>query len=680
MSYQNQFQNQNNVYTYQNANYVNNNQMNQNYNYQSINVNANNYPNSNFNNNMNNQTYNVYNSNQNQYNQSQKNSSGYTQTVHKTTCTNCMKKFLNILLWIVFIAIFVCLIATSYALYVAILFAILYLIYLCVEFNSETFSFVRNIKYDVSMYNYMGELFQQHPYIIFCCELFHYENHHYINKDQHGKILNSHSETRKVVTRTNEYNMPYCSCKDVSGLFNLDYETAQHVNKPLVKLYLKNEINFADEISYSDYLKYKNDFWENNRYYDEYMNYWEKRGIDNFEEYNLICLDKRKKPPCLNCCVYVLCIFLMLGEVYKCYVDKFCFAQHYTIRKIISTRYNLIQDNYNDKYNNMTPMLNIYSQQYNYNYNQTGYYSSTYNVIAPTQQELNAAKAYNSYIPQYPTQNVGYSSYIVNDWVDMGNINYNSPPPDYMYPGDKPLPSNLIREKYQKEFQHINIINVQEPKPQQPSYQPIQQPIQQPVQQTVQKPVEQKPVQKPVEQKPVQKPVEQKPVEQKPVQKPVEQKPVQKPVEQPVQPVQQNKPTEINQNIINQPTVKESDLIDIKNQEALLFDDEPKNENQINIQNESNTKNEGGQKTNGNVISVPEIQTNQQTNLNVQLIEEEPKEEVQPIIQTNTTNTNNNRSRVKKGGKAAEVPNNIINEINENENQINIANAQADLF
>ena len=198
MSYQNQFQNQNNVYTYQNANYVNNNQMNQNYNYQSINVNANNYPNSNFNNNMNNQTYNAYNSNQNQYNQNQqiqnqynqpqKNTSGYTKTVHETTCSNCMKKFLNVLLWIVFIAILVCVVATSYALYVAIVFAVLYLIYLCVEFSSETFSFVRNIKYDVSMYNYMGELFQQHPYIIFCCELYHYENHHYINKDQHGKI------------------------------------------------------------------------------------------------------------------------------------------------------------------------------------------------------------------------------------------------------------------------------------------------------------------------------------------------------------------------------------------------------------------------------------------------------------------------------------------------------------
>jgi hypothetical protein len=60
---------------------------------------------------------------------------------------------------------------------------------------------------------------------------------------------------------------------------------------------------------------------------------------------------------------------------------------------------------------------------------------------------------------------------------------------------------------------------------------------------------------------------------------------------------------------------------------------------------------------------------------------EEPKEQVQPIIQTNTTTTNNNRSRVKKGGKAAEVPANIIsNEINENENKVNIANAQADLF
>ena len=654
MSYQNQFQNQNNIYTYQNANYVNNGQMNQNYNYQSINVNANNYPNNNLNSNLNNQTYNVYNnnSNLNQYgsnNQPQINSSGYTKTVHNTTCANCMKKFLNILLWIVFIAIFVCLIVGNYALYVAIVFVILYIIYLFVEFSSETFSFVRNIKYDVSMYNYMGELFQQHPYIIFCCELYHYENHHYINKNQHGKIISSYSEKRKVTTRTNEYDMPYCSCKDVSGLFNLDYETAKHVNKPLIKLYLKNEINFADEISYYDYIKYKNDFWDNNRFYDEYMNYWEKRGIDRFEEYNLICLDKRKKPACLNCCIYVLCIFFMLGEVYKCYVDKYCIAQHYTIRKIISTRYNLIEDNYNDKYNIMNPMLNIYSQQYNYDYNQTGYYSSNYNIIAPTQQELNAAKAYNSYIPQYPTQNVGYSSYIVNDWVDMGNINYNSPPPNYMYPGDKPLPSNMIKgEKYQTEFQHINIVNIEEP--------------------------QQHPIQQQSQQKPVQQQSQQKPIQQQ------SQQPQQKPIQPIQQPIQQIKPTENIQNTNNtQLAVKEPITINNNNQEAVLFDNEPKIEEQPKIQKESNTNNDR-QKINDNAVFVPDLQVNQQVML---LDEDEPKEQVQPIITSNTTNTNNNKSRVKKGGKTVEVPNiinNEINEINENDNKVNIANAEAELF
>ena len=112
----------------------------------------------------------------------------------------------------------------------------------------------------------------------------------------------------------------------------------------------------------------------------------------------------------------------------------------------------------------MNPMLNIYSQQYNYDYNQTGSYLKNYNSIAPTQQELNAAKIYKNYIPQYSTQNVGYSSYIVNEMINMGNINYNSPPTDIMYSGDQPLPSNMIIGNNQ-------------------GYQQYQQPIQQPVQQ-----------------------------------------------------------------------------------------------------------------------------------------------------------------------------------------------------
>ena len=155
----------------------------------------------------------------------------------------------------------------------------------------------------------------------------------------------------------------------------------------------------------------------------------------------------------------------MLGEIYKCYVDKYCIAQHFTIRKIVSTRYNLLEENNHIKYNNMNPMLNIYSQQYNYDYNQTGSYLTNYNSIAPTQQELNAAKIYKNYIPQYSTQNVGYSSYIVNEMINMGNINYNSPPPDFMYSGDQPLPSNMIIGNNQGYQQY--------------QQQPFQQPVQQ---------------------------------------------------------------------------------------------------------------------------------------------------------------------------------------------------------
>ena len=554
MSSQQQFQNQNYIYTYQNANYANNGQMNQNYNYQSVNVNANNYPNSNVNNNLNNQAYNAYNSNeklnqQGSNNQSQKNKDK-TELVHKTTCANCAKKFLNILVWLAFISIFVFPILNIKRLIGIIIFAILYIVYLFVEFSSETFSFVRNIKYDESMVDYMGGLFKQHPYIIFCCECYHYRHH----RGRSG----SSSRTR-VVSRTSQKEMPYYSWKDISGLFNLDYENAKYANKPLIKLYLKPEINFADEISYYDYVLSKKEFWNNNRYYDQYMKYWEKRGIDKLIEYNLICLDKRKKPCCLNCGVYVLYTLLMLGEIYKCYVDKYCIAQHFTIRKIVSTRYNLLEENNNIKYNNMNPMLNIYSQQYNYDYNQTGSYLTNYNSIAPTQQELNAAKIYKNYIPQYSTQNVGYSSYIVNEMVNMGNIDYNSPPTDFMYSGDQALPSNMINRQQKNETEYENINNIQ-------SQQYLQQqPFQQPVQQ------------------------------------------------------QQ-------------------------------------------IQNNNNIQ--------------PQFNVNQQA-----MLIEEPKEQVQPIITSNTANANNNNNgRVKKGGKTVEFPGANNNEINGNDNKVNIANAEAELI
>ena len=61
------------------------------------------------------------------------------------------------------------------------------------------------------MIDYMGQLFKQHPYIIFCCECYHYK---YLRKGPR-----SSSKTR-VVTRTSQNEMPYYSWKDISGLFN----------------------------------------------------------------------------------------------------------------------------------------------------------------------------------------------------------------------------------------------------------------------------------------------------------------------------------------------------------------------------------------------------------------------------------------------------------------------------
>ena len=195
----------------------------------------------------------------------------------------------------------------------------------------------------------------------------------------------------------------------------------------------------------------------------------------------------------------------------------------------------------------------MFTTKYNYDYNQTGSYLTNYNSIAPTQQELNAAKIYKNYIPQYSTQNVGYSSYIVNEMVNMGNIDYNSPPADFMYAGDQALPSNMINRQQKNETEYENINNIQSQQYQQ-------------------------------------------------------------------QPVQQQQ-----------------------------------------IQNNNNIQ--------------PQFNVNQQA-----MLIEEPKEQVQPIITSNTTNANNNNGRVKKGGKTVDFPGANNNEINGNDNKVNIANAEAELI
>ena len=333
------------------------------------------------------------------------------------------------IIWLSIIAIIVGkIINNKYVLIIGfIFFGITYPIYIIIQFCSTTCQYLKNINTDQNMYEKMGRLFITPPVINFYAECYHYVTHHYTTRDKKGHT-HRRSTTRKVVTYRDSYNLPYYSCKDVSGLFLLNSNEAEIKNKIFIKLNLKKEINFADTISYSDYIGQKDLFWKRNRYLDRYMDFRETRYIPGMEEYNLIKIGKLK-PKCFGTCWFVLSVLLTVGQFYNKYIDSFCIYQKFKIRKLISTRYNLLDEQYIQQYQPLMPQLNLVVQQFNYDPKNTGYCSVDVEPVLPTKEEIEQAEKYQDQIPNYGiTSNSG----VIQDIPQFNNPNYNVPPPAYI--------------------------------------------------------------------------------------------------------------------------------------------------------------------------------------------------------------------------------------------------------
>ena len=236
------------------------------------------------------------------------------------------------------------------------------------------------------MYEKMGQLYRTHPDICFHCECYHYETRTYHERDSEGR-MQTRTETIRVVTYSESFSIPYYSSRDVSGLFYLNCDQANVQKKNYIKLKLKEEINFADAISYMDYEYYKSEFWRRNRFRDVHMDFHETRTIPGLRHHNLVKIGN--KDPCsVNCFWYFLFTMLTFCQFYKSYVDSFCVNQKYKVRKIVSTRYDLNQPIYTEKYSQLIPQINLITQQYNYQPNDYNYLNNEVQVNLPTQEEL----------------------------------------------------------------------------------------------------------------------------------------------------------------------------------------------------------------------------------------------------------------------------------------------------
>ena len=304
---------------------------------------------------------------------------------------------------------------------------IVYILYVICEFCSSLASFLCNKTDENGIKNIMENLVRTPPTIDFWCECYHYETRivrvgappkkgggrksgggapkrgaapHGAGGARRGPSHSSgpkyRSKTRRIVTwRENAY-FPYYSARDVSGLFEILDDRKSAMGKAYVKLEVLPEINFADAITYWDYENFRTDFYNRNRWRDQYMDYRETRDVPGLNPLNFIRI--RDTEPCgVNICMFIIFTILPFAEFYKCYVNSFCLNQSFKIRKLISTRYDLNQD----QYNYFVPSFNIPAGQQAFDASYYNYINNDYQLKQPTSEELSQAAAYQDRIPKY---------------------------------------------------------------------------------------------------------------------------------------------------------------------------------------------------------------------------------------------------------------------------------------
>ena len=114
---------------------------------------------------------------------------------------------------------------------------------------------------------------------------------------------------------------------------------------------------------------------------------------------------------------------MTFAELYKPYVNSYCIEQKYKVRKIVSTRYDLNNPEYEQKYQNLNPKINLIEQKYDFQPQEYNYLNNEYSVNYPTEEELEEAEKFKDKIPEYTLSNKGII--LDNDMQDNKNEIFN---------------------------------------------------------------------------------------------------------------------------------------------------------------------------------------------------------------------------------------------------------------
>ena len=277
-----------------------------------------------------------------------------------------------------------------------------YIIYLGLELYSGTSLYLRH-KGEGSITEEMAKFFYLVPRYNFYCQCYHYKHYETtttkIYSDGHTSSSTSYSK-QKIITHSENYYMPYVSCRDVSGPFNLNCNDSDLIGKSFIKLKLYYEFYFADPVSYMDYIDSLCRFKTTNGRRDTEMYFNETIDLPGFNRYNIFRITEND-PGKVSFCLFIFSAIFGFCELYKMYIESQSITRTFRIRKIVSTRFDLGSQFFEQKYTSLIPSLNLGKGQIYYKQNIYVYQNPDMGESLPTQEELRNAAMYENKIPEY---------------------------------------------------------------------------------------------------------------------------------------------------------------------------------------------------------------------------------------------------------------------------------------
>jgi hypothetical protein len=229
---------------------------------------------------------------------------------------------------------------------------LVYLGYVIYFFCYRSFSYLRhNFNKKTILEDDMKNLFYTPPQLEFHVECYHYET-----RTSYSRSGGTRTRRVKVVTHKESEIFKYYTWRDVSGAFTLKISEANKNHKPFIQLDLILDIDFAEDISRCDYDKQKKSQYDRNRNLDTYISQWEVKKLNGFESYNLVRISDNGGY-LIGFYWYIFFTIIFFVLIYDWYFNYMCIRQDFSIKKIVSTRYDLNSPENNDKYATTLPKI-----------------------------------------------------------------------------------------------------------------------------------------------------------------------------------------------------------------------------------------------------------------------------------------------------------------------------------